>query len=219
MRIIKTNINDKDYKIVNLLNHLSSQLSDGYWEDTNWHNEFWNYLSISTPNSNDENKRFLKVIINKYPIWKGVKDIFSTMSNEEVIHYIGEVLEEVFEDFGNVNGVFNKIWVGTINGKAKYISYVDIVPDIINKLKNYKYDNTCWREEIKNIVNKGCSDSDIEDYIKKHSNINGKDIWNYLYELNAPKECKGCVHIQMSGMFPCNVCTRKIQLKDYYETK
>ena len=59
MRIIKTNINDKDYKIANLLNHLSSQLSDGYWEDTNWHNEFWNYLSISTPNSNDENKRFL----------------------------------------------------------------------------------------------------------------------------------------------------------------
>lgn len=219
MRIIKTNICDKDYKIANLLNHLSSQLSDGYWENTNWHNEFWNYLSISTINSKDENKRFLQVKIDKTPIWKGVKDIFSTMSNEEVIHYIGEVLEEVFEDYGYVNGIFNNIWVGNVNGKEKFISYMDIVPNVINKLKNYKEDDISWQEEIKNIVNKGCTDSDIENYIEKHSNINGKDIWDYLYELNAPKECKGCAHIQMSGMFPCNVCTRRIKLKDYYETK
>lgn len=131
----KTNICDKDYKIANLLNHLSSQLSDGYWENTNWHNEFWNYLSISTINSKDENKRFLQVKIDKTPIWKGVKDIFSTMSNEEVIHYIGEVLEEVFEDYGYVNGIFNNIWVGNVNGKEKFISYMDIVPNVINKLK------------------------------------------------------------------------------------
>lgn len=51
----------------------------------------------------------------------------------------------------------------------------------------------------------------------EHPEINGKDIWDYVYELDAPEGCKGCIHIQKSGMYPCNECSRRVVLKDYYE--
>lgn len=76
-----------------------------------------------------------------------------------------------------------------------------------------------WKEELKNLIEKGCSDSDIEDFLNKHPEINGRKIWDYAYEYNAPAECKGCKHIQMKGMMPCINCKRRVHLKDYYEAR
>lgn len=78
---------------------------------------------------------------------------------------------------------------------------------------------TDWKEEIKTIIKKGCTDSDIEDYLSEHSELNGKEVWNYVYELDAPDGCKGCEFIQMNGMYPCNVCTRRNRLKDFYKRR
>lgn len=74
-----------------------------------------------------------------------------------------------------------------------------------------------WKEELKTIIKNSCTDSDIEDFVDEHPEINGKDIWDYVYELDAPEGCKGCIHIQKSGMYPCNECSRRVVLKDYYE--
>ena len=76
-----------------------------------------------------------------------------------------------------------------------------------------------WQEELKKIIENGCTDSDIEDFEIEHPNINGRDIWNYVYEYNAPEGCKGCKHIQMSGLMPCIRCSRKVWLKDFYESR
>ena len=67
-----------------------------------------------------------------------------------------------------------------------------------------------WKKEIDALLSSGTiTDSDIEDYISKHPEIRGRDVWYYISELTAPEECKGCVHIQMSGIYPCNVCKRR----------
>lgn len=42
------------------------------------------------------------------------------------------------------------------------------------------------------IVKKGCADSGIEDYLSEHSELSGKEVWDYIYELDAPDVCKGC---------------------------
>lgn len=75
-----------------------------------------------------------------------------------------------------------------------------------------------WKKEIDALLSSGTiTDSDIEDYISKHPEIRGRDVWYYISELTAPEECKGCVHIQMSGIYPCNVCKRRNILSDYYK--
>ena len=74
-----------------------------------------------------------------------------------------------------------------------------------------------WQEELNKIIENGCTDSDIEDFEVEHPDVNGKEIWDYVYEYDAPAECKGCKNVQMVGMFPCNRCSRRVDLKDYYE--
>ena len=74
-----------------------------------------------------------------------------------------------------------------------------------------------WKEKIKKIMRGGCTDSDIEDFIDEHPELDAGDIWDYVFEYDAPDACKGCRNIQMLGMFPCNYCTRRVKLKDYYE--
>ena len=73
-----------------------------------------------------------------------------------------------------------------------------------------------WQEELKKLMESGCSDSDVEDFVDEHPEVNGKEIWDYVYEYDAPDACKGCGYIQCSGMFPCNRCSRKVEVKDYY---
>ena len=75
-----------------------------------------------------------------------------------------------------------------------------------------------WKKEIDVLLSSGsATDSDIEAYIENHPQIRGRDVWNYISELTVPEECKGCVYIQMSGMYPCNVCKRQNILSDYYK--
>ena len=76
-----------------------------------------------------------------------------------------------------------------------------------------------WKKELDKLLKKGCSDSDIEDFVDEHPKINGRDIWDYVYEFDAPAGCHGCKHIQMRGMTPCNRCSRIIELTDCYEPR
>lgn len=48
-----------------------------------------------------------------------------------------------------------------------------------------------WKKELTKIIKSGCTDSDIEDYLEEHSELNKKEAWNYIYEYNAPEQCKG----------------------------
>ena len=47
-----------------------------------------------------------------------------------------------------------------------------------------------WKDELKKIIESGCSDSNIEDFVYEHPEVEAKDIWDYVYEYNAPYECK-----------------------------
>ena len=76
-----------------------------------------------------------------------------------------------------------------------------------------------WQDELKKLIESGCSDSDIEDFVDEHPEVNGREIWDYVCEYDAPEACKGCKHIQMSGMMPCMICTRRVYLEDYYESR
>lgn len=76
-----------------------------------------------------------------------------------------------------------------------------------------------WKEELGKLLEKGCSDSDIEDFVDEHPDVDGKDIWDYVFEYNAPEGCRGCKYIQYSGMFPCNRCLRRVNVKDFYASR
>lgn len=47
-----------------------------------------------------------------------------------------------------------------------------------------------WQEEITTIITNGCSDSDIEDFITTHPHVDGRAVWDYVYEQDAPADCK-----------------------------
>lgn len=79
-----------------------------------------------------------------------------------------------------------------------------------------------WIEDLKNLIEtkENLTDSDIEDLTDKYPD-NVKEIWQFIYELIAPEQCKGCKHIGLYGLYgsfyPCNCCTRQENLKDFYE--
>ena len=46
-----------------------------------------------------------------------------------------------------------------------------------------------WKKEIDALLSSGTiTDSDIEDYISKHPEIRGRDVWHYISELTAPED-------------------------------
>ena len=75
-----------------------------------------------------------------------------------------------------------------------------------------------WKDELNKIMEYGCTDSDIEDFIDEHPEAD-ENIWDYVYEYYAPDGCKGCKYIQMSGWMPCIRCSRRFHAKDYYESR
>lgn len=114
-RIIQTNILDMTGKKQNLLCELSVQLADGYWEgEENFYKEFWNWLKF------DEDDYHLVIIVKPYPTWEDTNDIFINKTDEEVIHYVGEVLENCYDEAPHI-----------------FSDYEDIVEATIQKLKNY----------------------------------------------------------------------------------
>ena len=43
-----------------------------------------------------------------------------------------------------------------------------------------------WQKEVRSLLNKGCSDSDLVDFVESHKSVHGKDIWDFVYEESAP---------------------------------
>lgn len=77
-----------------------------------------------------------------------------------------------------------------------------------------------WKEELEKMLKDGCTDSDIADFMYDHPDVRGRDIWIFAYEYHAPAKCKGCKHISRSGgCYPCATCSRRIEVKDYYEPR
>lgn len=76
-----------------------------------------------------------------------------------------------------------------------------------------------WKEELRKILENRYTDSDIEDFAIEHPNVDGKDIWDFVFEYIAPGVCKGCKHIQRANMMPCIRCSRKVKVKDYFEAR
>lgn len=75
-----------------------------------------------------------------------------------------------------------------------------------------------WKDELTKIMESGCTDSDIEDFIDNHPEIE-ENVWDFVYEYTALDACKGCFYIQYSGMHPCENCSRRVTLKDYYKPR
>lgn len=46
-----------------------------------------------------------------------------------------------------------------------------------------------WKEELEKILESGCSDSDVEDFIHEHSDVDDEEIWNFVYEYNISPGC------------------------------
>lgn len=77
-----------------------------------------------------------------------------------------------------------------------------------------------WQQELRQIIEKGCTDSVIEDFEDAHPEINGEDIWQFVHELDVPEACKGCVSVGWYPNFsPCNKCVRCAPVKDCYEPR
>lgn len=76
-----------------------------------------------------------------------------------------------------------------------------------------------WKEDLKKLseTKENLTDSDIMDLTDKYPE-DAKEIWQFIYELSAPEQCKGCKYIGLySRMYPCNCCIRQEDLKDFYE--
>lgn len=76
-----------------------------------------------------------------------------------------------------------------------------------------------WKEELSGLLKSGCTDSDNRQFIQKHPDISGKKIWNYVSDYYAPEQCKGCIHVQLIGMYPCSCCSVNGTSKNYYEKR
>lgn len=78
-----------------------------------------------------------------------------------------------------------------------------------------------WKEDLKKLLEtkENLTDSDIEDLTDKYPE-DAKEIWQFIYELIAPEQCKGCKYIGLyNKTYPCNCCTKQEHLKDYYESE
>lgn len=116
-RVIVTNVVDKDFSINRLLHFLGRQLSDGYWEnEAGYYEEFWNWLNFDVV-CND-----LIVKVSSKPIWSKAEDIFSNKTDDEVVRYVGKVLEDCYEE---ETSLFERF------------GYGGEVLDVVNILKNY----------------------------------------------------------------------------------
>ena len=76
-----------------------------------------------------------------------------------------------------------------------------------------------WKEELAVLLKAGCTDSDIRQFIQEHTDIGGKAVWNYVSDYYAPEQCKGCIHVQLIGMYPCTCCSRNETSKNFYEER
>ena len=98
---------DFSYDVNILLNHFSSQLSDGYWENSggewstdinnNYCAPYWNYLEFKTKFPTFE-KAYIEITVKSEPTHKDCINIFSSMTDEEVVNYIIESLKDAYDE-------------------------------------------------------------------------------------------------------------------------
>lgn len=92
-REIDTYISCSDHRINNLLVGVASQLADGYWENESYYDEFFTFLDF------DYDSGTLIVKVKSGPDkYSFTKNIFDEMSDTEVIHYVGMVVEDCYID-------------------------------------------------------------------------------------------------------------------------
>lgn len=148
MRKIKVSVDYLGNKS-KLLSALSVQLSDGYWEnEENFFTELWNWLEFETE------KDILYIKVKKYPTWEGTKDIFSDMSDEAVVRYVGNALDTAY---GEAPKVFN-------NRSIIYFDSFtdDFILNVIKELSNFGLDNIDYKSQCS-----VCSHKDVCKYSSK----------------------------------------------------
>lgn len=76
-----------------------------------------------------------------------------------------------------------------------------------------------WKEELTKILEDGCTDSDIEDFVYNHPDTSDAKIWNFVNDYNAPPKCKGCKYnSNLPWYHPCVDCLR-VGRVDYYKER
>jgi len=87
-----------------LLNWLSTQLSDGYWEGKGIHGEYWNCFEFYNEYESGKRTR-LKIVVRSEPINDGYEkdtEKFMNMSDIEVCNYVRETLFEMIDNYDHV---------------------------------------------------------------------------------------------------------------------
>lgn len=71
------------------------------------------------------------------------------------------------------------------------------------------------KESLRGLLQKGCTDSDIEDYCHEY-NLSPKSAFHFISVEEAPACCKKCKSVDFyASMYPCTSCVRAHQ-KDYW---
>lgn len=86
-----------------------------------------------------------------------------------------------------------------------------------------------WLKEFEEKLDSGeiATDDEILDFITeniaKYVDYRGlkffvSSVWKAYYQWKAKgTACAGCYNVSRWGLFPCTECSRKVEVKDYYE--
>lgn len=74
-----------------------------------------------------------------------------------------------------------------------------------------------WKRELLDMLDSGCTDSDIEEFVDAHPDVPEKEIWYVVAEDSRPIACRGCMYVHNYGESPCNRCSRQIIVSDNYK--
>ena len=88
-------------KVAELLDWVSTQLSDGYWEgEEDFHGDYWNCFEFKCAGKNK-----VAIVVKGEPVWDEYKKYskqFFAMSDKGVCEYVKETVFGLIEDYGNV---------------------------------------------------------------------------------------------------------------------
>ena len=79
-----------------------------------------------------------------------------------------------------------------------------------------------WKKDLQNLLDNGVNIMNAAADFSNKYNVSMKDIWDYVFDEYKPKplkQCEGCRFWKSRNTknAPCNKCSRKVKLKDYYE--
>ena len=122
-------------KVAELLNWVSVQLSDGYWENKeNFYGEYWNCLDFDYEGSVTE-KTKVTIIVRGEPTWdEHKKDTqkFLAMTDKEVCEYVKKTVFDLIENYDYVfDGHYSKREIETLQA---CITDWEILPSPLPKM-------------------------------------------------------------------------------------